>query len=68
MQSTFVTRARWVLPGLLAWLLGAGCLPQAAKAEPDEQALGKAEDYPRGTPATMHTDHFKVGSFSAADK
>jgi CubicO group peptidase (beta-lactamase class C family) len=39
-----------------------------ALAEPDEDALGKAQGYPRGTPATMFADAFKVGSFSAADQ
>ena len=39
-----------------------------ALAEPDEDALGKAQGYPRGTPATMFADSFKVGSFSAADQ
>jgi CubicO group peptidase (beta-lactamase class C family) len=39
-----------------------------ALAEPDEDALGKAEGYPRGEAATMYAERFKVGSFSAADQ
>lgn len=37
-------------------------------AEPDESLLGKAAGYPRGTPATMYREEFKVGSFSAVDQ
>lgn len=37
-----------------------------AFAEPDEDALGKAEGYPRGAITTMYAERFKVGSFSAA--
>lgn len=39
-----------------------------ARAEPDEDALGKAMGYPRGTAAAMYAERFKVGSFSATDK
>jgi len=41
-------------------------LSSHAFAEPDEDALGQAEGYPRGTIATMYAERFKVGSFSAA--
>ena len=54
------------LPSSLALLL---LLPAfGALAEPDEEVLGKADGYPRGTAATMHAERFKVGSFSAADQ
>lgn len=43
-------------------------LARSAAAEPDDQLLGRDEGYPRGTPATMYAERFKVGSFSASDR
>lgn len=51
----------------MGWM-AVGLFAAAAFAEPDEEALGKAKGYPRGTAAMMYAEPFKVGSFSAADK
>ncbi|HEY1393608.1 MAG TPA: serine hydrolase [Methylibium sp.] len=40
----------------------------AARAEPDEDVLGKARDYPLGTTSTWYGNPFRVGSWSALDK
>ena len=51
---------------LLSWTL---VWTPVARAEPDEDALGKAAGYPSGTGiTTMYAEPYKVGSFSATDK
>ncbi len=55
---------RSTLPLLLALALGAG----AARAEPDEAALNKANGYPVGNASTWYTEAYRVGSWSALDK
>jgi len=40
----------------------------AAHAAPDEEALGRARGYPRGTPQEATAERHKVGSFSALDE
>lgn len=52
------------LPLLLALALAAG----AARAEPDEAALNKANGYPIGSAANWYTEAYRVGSWSALDK
>ncbi len=51
--------------GLLAVLLWVGA---AAHAEPDEDALGKLQNYPLGTAATWYNNPNRVGAWSALDK
>lgn len=51
-------------PGLLLALLLSWSPASVGLAEPDAAELGQAEGYPRGTPTTMYTEPFKVGSFS----
>ncbi|MES2955494.1 MAG: serine hydrolase [Pseudomonadota bacterium] len=55
------TRSAWLLMALAA-----GCLP--ARAEPDEDRLGKAQNYPLGTAATWYNNPYRVGAWSALDK
>lgn len=50
---------------LLALLL---CSASAVRAEPDEEALGKAQGYPAGGPPTWYSTLYRVGSWSAMDK
>ncbi|MFC5521888.1 serine hydrolase domain-containing protein [Polaromonas jejuensis] len=40
----------------------------SARAEPDEELLGKARNYPLGTAGTWYGNPFRVGSWSALDK
>jgi len=56
--------------GLLfhAALLAAVLSSSVARAEPDEEALGKARNYPLGTAATWYGNPFRVGSWSALDQ
>ncbi len=49
---------------LLAAVLGSS----AARAEPDEEALGRARNYPLGTAASWYGNPFRVGSWSALDQ
>ena len=50
---------------LLAALL---CLGAAAHAEPDEDLLGKLQNYPLGTAATWYNNPNRVGAWSALNK
>ncbi|MDO8388460.1 MAG: serine hydrolase [Polaromonas sp.] len=43
-------------------------LSAPAHAEPDEERLGKAQDYPLGTAATWYYNPYRVGAWSALDK
>lgn len=43
-------------------------LSAPAHAEPDEERLGKAQDYPLGTAATWYNNPYRVGAWSALDK
>lgn len=43
-------------------------LSAPARAEPDEERLGKAQDYPLGTAATWYNNPYRVGAWSALDK
>jgi CubicO group peptidase (beta-lactamase class C family) len=56
--------------GLLfhAALVAAVLSSSVARAEPDEDVLGKARNYPLGTAATWYGNPFRVGSWSALDK
>lgn len=47
------------------WLLAALCLTATAQAEPDEEQLGKSQNYPLGTASTWYQNPFRVGSWSA---
>ena len=40
----------------------------AAYAEPDEDLLGKAQNYPLGTAATWYNNPYRVGAWSAMDR
>ena len=53
----------------LAPLVAAACLLGAftAHAEPDEDLLGKAQNYPVGTASTWYTNPNRVGAWSALD-
>lgn len=48
---------------LLCTLMG-----QAARAEPDEELLGKSQNYPLGTAATWYNNPNRVGAWSGLDK
>lgn len=52
----------------ITWALGWALLAGAALAAPDEDALGKAAGYPRGSPQEAFAERHKVGSFSAMDE
>ncbi|WP_395058795.1 serine hydrolase domain-containing protein [Polaromonas sp.] len=43
-------------------------LSAPARAEPDEERLGKAQNYPLGTAATWYNNPNRVGAWSALDK
>lgn len=43
-------------------------LSAPAHAEPDEERLGKAQDYPLGTAGTWYNNPYRVGAWSALDK
>jgi CubicO group peptidase (beta-lactamase class C family) len=43
-------------------------LSAPARAEPDEERLGKAQDYPLGTAATWYNNPYRVGAWSALDR
>lgn len=49
---------------LLAVFLTSG----AAHAEPDEDVLGKSQNYPLGTSASWYNNPYRVGAWSALDK
>ena len=49
----------------LAALLWAGL---AAHAEPDEDLLGKSQNYPTGSASSWYNNPYRVGSWSALDK
>lgn len=51
-------------PAPLAWLLTLLCLATAAQAEPDEELLGKSQNYPLGTASTWYQNPNRVGSWS----
>lgn len=54
---------------LISWLLlalASACLP--ARAEPDEERLGKAQNYPLGNANNWQNNPYRVGSWSALDK
>lgn len=54
-------------PGLVCLaLLAVLCAP--ARAEPDEDRLGKAQNYPLGNAATWYNNPHRVGAWSALDK
>jgi len=40
----------------------------AARAEPDEEVLGKAQGYPLGSTSTWYSNPYRVGSWSALDR
>jgi CubicO group peptidase (beta-lactamase class C family) len=44
------------------------CCAAAARAEPDEGALGQAQAYPVGTASTWYNNPYRVGSWSAMDR
>ncbi len=46
------------------WLLALLCLATAARAEPDEEQLGKSQNYPLGTASTWYQNPNRVGSWS----
>ncbi|MDP2034666.1 MAG: serine hydrolase [Polaromonas sp.] len=50
------------------WLALLAVLAAPARAEPDEERLGKAQDYPLGTAATWYYNPYRVGAWSALDK
>ncbi|MBA4326923.1 MAG: serine hydrolase [Polaromonas sp.] len=54
-------------PGLLVLALVAA-LSAPARAEPDEERLGKSLNYPLGTAATWYNNPNRVGAWSALDK
>ena len=46
------------------WLLTMLCLAMAAQAEPDEEQLGKSQNYPLGSASTWYQNPNRVGSWS----
>jgi CubicO group peptidase (beta-lactamase class C family) len=46
------------------WLLASLCLAATTQAEPDEEQLGKLQNYPLGTASTWYQNPFRVGSWS----
>ena len=46
------------------WLLTMLCLATAAQAEPDEEQLGKSQNYPLGSASTWYQNPNRVGSWS----
>ena len=61
--------ARPGLVGRSAWLvLALATLWGPARAEPDEERLGKAQNYPLGNAATWYNNPNRVGAWSALDK
>jgi CubicO group peptidase (beta-lactamase class C family) len=46
----------------------AACAAMTAHAEPDEDHLGKSQNYPLGTAATWYNNPYRVGAWSAMDK
>ena len=58
---------RYAAFALLA-LSGMACAPADALAEPDENVLGKAQNYPLGTASNWYFNPHRVGSWSAMDK
>jgi CubicO group peptidase (beta-lactamase class C family) len=46
----------------------AACAAMTAHAEPDEDRLGKSQNYPLGTAATWYNNPYRVGAWSAMDK
>lgn len=52
----------------IAWALGWALWAGAALAAPDEDLLGKAGGYARGSPQEAFAERHKVGSFSAMDE
>ena len=54
----------WVQTILVALL----CVGLAAHAEPDEDRLGKAQNYPTGSASNWYNNPYRVGSWSALDK
>ena len=44
------------------------CTGLVAHAEPDEDLLGKAQNYPTGTASSWYNNPYRVGSWSALDK
>jgi len=56
-------------PGRFALVLAAcAALAATVRAEPDEDRLGKAQNYPLGTVATWYNNPYRVGAWSALDK
>ena len=54
---------------LVPWLfLTLAAASLTARAEPDEERLGKAQNYPLGTAATWYNNPYRVGAWSALDK
>lgn len=51
-----------------ALLLCAAALASAARAEPDEDVLGKAAGYPRGNFVSLFAEAHRVGAWSALDQ
>lgn len=58
--------SKGIISRLLGMGLAAGVLAGAAWAEPDEEALGKSQGYPRGQPLSAMVN--RVGNWSAVDK
>jgi len=53
----------------LAFALAAfAAMAAPAHAEPDEDRLGKSQNYPLGTAATWYNNPYRVGAWSAMDK
>ena len=46
------------------WVLTMLCLATAAQAEPDEEQLGKSQNYPLGSASTWYQNPNRVGSWS----
>lgn len=59
------TVSRAVLPVVLAAL---GLLMTPVHAEPDEDLLGKTQNYPLGNASTWYGNPYRVGSWSALDQ
>jgi CubicO group peptidase (beta-lactamase class C family) len=49
-------------------LAACAALAAPASAEPDEERLGKSQNYPLGTAATWYNNPYRVGAWSALDK
>ncbi|MFM7331180.1 MAG: serine hydrolase domain-containing protein, partial [Brachymonas sp.] len=60
---------RWLSVGLRgAFIAALAFVAGLSVAAPDEDALGKAAGYPRGSPHDITAENRKIGSFSALDE